>query len=491
MLRRGRLTEDQPSSGGRRLMRNALIAYTLFQHWGNVPGSFDLGTPEGELLDLVELVDWGVLSGSPGEESPPIALEGREDDLDVDPRHRRAAARRGPRGRADPVGLRDPLSRAPADRARHEDVARVPRVARRRVGAGRRGRRRAAPGPAGGVRHHAAARPGDRLDHHCAVRLRQRPARPGRPAGGRRGHDRERRVARRHGAPRHPGVAAARRRRHRPCRRAPRRAGRHERRSGLGLGPGRARRRGGHDRPRVERRRRRRSQGRDPARGREPRGGSRGAPGRRARRGRPVRRRGHRQPVRRGRRGDLADGRAPSRRRAVPPVGGGVARARVSQRRGARLGLGDPRQRPRPRALPRRFPAGSRRARQRGVGLVPAPRGARGRRAGMEGLGRPGLAGHARDGQRHAERRAHLRRRRPAPGGRPPGRPEQKPSADDRRISGPGLRPPAGLLLRPRERSPGSRKTVWRPRTGRTSRGEATRELGTVCSARSASSNPS
>lgn len=83
MLRRGRLTDGQPSSGGRRLMRNALIAYTLFQHWGNVPGNFDLGTPEGELLDLVELVDWGVLSGSPGEESPPIALEGREDDLDV------------------------------------------------------------------------------------------------------------------------------------------------------------------------------------------------------------------------------------------------------------------------------------------------------------------------------------------------------------------------------------------------------------------------
>ena len=81
ILRKGRPDDGQPSTGGRRLMRNALIAYTLFQHWGNVPGEFDLGTPAGQLLELVDL---GVLTiGGPGSSSPPIALSGREDDLDV------------------------------------------------------------------------------------------------------------------------------------------------------------------------------------------------------------------------------------------------------------------------------------------------------------------------------------------------------------------------------------------------------------------------
>ena len=61
-------------------MRNGLIAYALFQHWGNVPGVFDLGTPEGTLLDLVDL---GNTAGAPGSATPPIGRAGREHDADT------------------------------------------------------------------------------------------------------------------------------------------------------------------------------------------------------------------------------------------------------------------------------------------------------------------------------------------------------------------------------------------------------------------------
>jgi hypothetical protein len=80
LLRRGRLEDNQPSSGGRRLMRNALIAYALFQHWGNVPRDFDAGTLGGRLLDLLDI---GPVVDEPGAHTPPIGQAGREDDADT------------------------------------------------------------------------------------------------------------------------------------------------------------------------------------------------------------------------------------------------------------------------------------------------------------------------------------------------------------------------------------------------------------------------
>lgn len=38
---------------GRRVIRNALAAYALFQHWGNAPSDFEAGTPGGDFLEAV------------------------------------------------------------------------------------------------------------------------------------------------------------------------------------------------------------------------------------------------------------------------------------------------------------------------------------------------------------------------------------------------------------------------------------------------------
>jgi hypothetical protein len=39
---------------GRRVIQNGLLAYALFQHWGNTPGRFESGTPGMALLDAAE-----------------------------------------------------------------------------------------------------------------------------------------------------------------------------------------------------------------------------------------------------------------------------------------------------------------------------------------------------------------------------------------------------------------------------------------------------
>lgn len=68
------------SGGGRRLMRNGLAAYAIFQHWGNAPEQFDSGTPGGRLLDLFDLFNPEVAVFG---DTPPIGQEGRETDADV------------------------------------------------------------------------------------------------------------------------------------------------------------------------------------------------------------------------------------------------------------------------------------------------------------------------------------------------------------------------------------------------------------------------
>jgi hypothetical protein len=61
--------QQRGGPGGRRLMRNALAAYAVFQHWGNQPDAFVAGTLGRRLLDLLDLA---------GGETPPIGLEGEE-----------------------------------------------------------------------------------------------------------------------------------------------------------------------------------------------------------------------------------------------------------------------------------------------------------------------------------------------------------------------------------------------------------------------------
>jgi hypothetical protein len=58
---------------GRRLMRNALAAYTIFQHWGNVPEAFGPGTVGERLLGLLDAT-----SGT-----PTIGRENHESDADT------------------------------------------------------------------------------------------------------------------------------------------------------------------------------------------------------------------------------------------------------------------------------------------------------------------------------------------------------------------------------------------------------------------------
>lgn len=57
---------------GRRLLRNGLSAYAVFQHWGNEPGDFSPGTPGDELLKL-----WEVTQAGGGTVTPPH-LAGRQ-----------------------------------------------------------------------------------------------------------------------------------------------------------------------------------------------------------------------------------------------------------------------------------------------------------------------------------------------------------------------------------------------------------------------------
>ncbi len=47
---------------GNRVVRNALVAYALFQHWGNVPEAFEVGAPGGGLLAAVD--GWGGTGGN-------------------------------------------------------------------------------------------------------------------------------------------------------------------------------------------------------------------------------------------------------------------------------------------------------------------------------------------------------------------------------------------------------------------------------------------
>lgn len=62
-----------PTAGGRRMMRNALAAYAVFQHWGNAPEQFERGTPGGDLLDMLDA------SGG----TPLIGLAGHDTDADT------------------------------------------------------------------------------------------------------------------------------------------------------------------------------------------------------------------------------------------------------------------------------------------------------------------------------------------------------------------------------------------------------------------------
>ena len=60
------------AESGRRLLRNGLSAYAIFQHWGNEPGDFARGKPGDRLLGL-----WEVTQAGGGTVSPPH-LAGRE-----------------------------------------------------------------------------------------------------------------------------------------------------------------------------------------------------------------------------------------------------------------------------------------------------------------------------------------------------------------------------------------------------------------------------
>ena len=66
--------QQRGGPGGRRLMRNALAAYAVFQHWGNQPDAFAAGKPGGRLLDLLDV-------GTAG--TPTIGLEGQEAAADT------------------------------------------------------------------------------------------------------------------------------------------------------------------------------------------------------------------------------------------------------------------------------------------------------------------------------------------------------------------------------------------------------------------------
>ena len=70
-----RVGSPHPSAGGRRLMRNALCAYAVFQHWGNDPVAFT----SGHGLTILDAVDVSVAVGGV---TPTIGQENGETDLD-------------------------------------------------------------------------------------------------------------------------------------------------------------------------------------------------------------------------------------------------------------------------------------------------------------------------------------------------------------------------------------------------------------------------
>ena len=80
---RMRVGTPQPSGGGRRLMRNALCAYAVFQHWGNDPNAFTSGHGK-TILDGVDVkvsAD-GMDNDPPRPTTPTIGLEDQETVLD-------------------------------------------------------------------------------------------------------------------------------------------------------------------------------------------------------------------------------------------------------------------------------------------------------------------------------------------------------------------------------------------------------------------------
>ncbi len=160
---------EDPGPGGRRLMRNALAAYAVFQHWGNAPEQFAPGTP-------------GVDPAHP--DPPPVGH--RRDAADRPARvvssrrhragRRGAAARHRPGRGTDALGLRTGLRQPSRDRAGLAHLAHLPRGT-------------AAPGP----RRPAAGRGRPGRDHR-RVGYRHtgragQPVEPGRggPPGRRRG----------------------------------------------------------------------------------------------------------------------------------------------------------------------------------------------------------------------------------------------------------------------------------------------------------------
>lgn len=65
--------KEKPGPGGRRLMRNALAAYAVFQHWGNQPEAFTEG-PGAQLRALLDAHPTGL---------PTLGVPGHEQDADV------------------------------------------------------------------------------------------------------------------------------------------------------------------------------------------------------------------------------------------------------------------------------------------------------------------------------------------------------------------------------------------------------------------------
>ena len=216
----------QPAvAGGRRLMRNALIAYAVFQHWGNVPSDFDPGTPGGAAARPARhrpAVD------SPAA-TPPIGQAGPRGRRRHAARHRPGADRAGPRRRAHPLGLRAAVRTSTAcscsTRARGA-VSPTSSSTSPPLTSSAAGEQRL-PAPTGwGTDRAARAR--RRVGERGGRRDDRRRAGAGRPARRGRGGARARRFARRRGGARRRRLAAARRRRSSSRRaRAARRARRH------------------------------------------------------------------------------------------------------------------------------------------------------------------------------------------------------------------------------------------------------------------------
>jgi len=85
---------EVPTPGGRRLMRNGLASYAVFQHWGNAPEHFAAGTPGGRLLELLDASSGTPIIGQQGHDADADTI------LDVGP-NSIGAARRDERMRWD------------------------------------------------------------------------------------------------------------------------------------------------------------------------------------------------------------------------------------------------------------------------------------------------------------------------------------------------------------------------------------------------------